>query len=356
MQLLEHAQNGVRLTVSTPEEDIRAAAAANDSLILEFEAFRDGRGFSLAAVLRGQGYRGSLIAAGKILPDQARHLRRCGFDAVELSPGADAAPWRRMDQIFSAAYQPASGDDRLVWRQRHAAPEDPATLAARLNAQWGDADAEDLLKAVLDPALARKAAAISSFGAEAAVLLHLISRVRPDLPVVFLETGQHFFQTLAYRRELTERLGLTDVREIKPGAAALSKADPRGDLWRSQPDTCCAVRKIQPLAQALTGFDTRITGRKRYQNSQRADLMPFEANEDVLTVNPLAKWSANQVEDWLLDHELPRHPLVEQGYPSIGCWPCTRAVAADEDARDGRWAGQDKTECGIHERMLVPAC
>ena len=356
MQLLEQVQDGVRLSVSTPEEDIRAAAAANDSLILEFEAFRDGRGFSLAAVLRGQGYRGRLIAAGKVLPDQARHLRRCGFDGVELAPDADAAPWRRMDQVFSAAYQPASGDDRLVWRQRHAAPQDATALAARLNAQWGQADAEVLLRAVLDPALGRKAAAISSFGAEAAVLLHLISRVQPDLPVVFLETGQHFFQTLAYRRELTDRLGLTDVRDIKPDVAALSKADPRGDLWRSAPDACCAVRKVQPLSQALAGFDTRITGRKRYQNSRRAALEPFEAADGVLTVNPLAAWSADQIEDWLRDHQLPRHPLVEQGYPSIGCWPCTRAVAADEDARDGRWAGQEKTECGIHGRTLAPAC
>jgi phosphoadenylyl-sulfate reductase (thioredoxin) len=356
MQLLEQAQDGVRLTVSTPEEDIRAAAAANDSLILEFEAFRDGRGFSLAAVLRGQGYRGRLIAAGKVLPDQARHLRRCGFDAVELSPGANAAPWRRMDQVFSAAYQPSSGDDRLVWRQRHAAPEDAAALAARLNAQWADADAEDLLRAVLDPALDRKAAAISSFGAEAAVLLHLISRVQPDLPVIFLETGQHFFQTLAYRRELTERLGLTNVRDIAPDAAALTAADPRGDLWRSEPDACCAVRKVEPQARALTGFDTRITGRKRYQNSQRTDLKPFEAADNVLIVNPLAAWSADQIEDWLRDHQLPRHPLVEQGYPSIGCWPCTRAVEAGEDARDGRWAGQEKTECGIHGRVLTPTC
>ncbi len=362
MQLLEQAQDGVRLSVSTPEDDIHAAAAANDSLILEFEAFRDGRGFSLAAILRGQGYRGRLTAAGKVLPDQARHLRRCGFDAVELPPGADAAPWRRMDQVFSAAYQSASGDDRLVWRQRHApaaqdaAAQDARNLAAHLNAQWADADAETLLREVLDPALGRRAAAVSSFGAEAAVLLHLISRVQPDLPVVFLETGQHFFQTLAYRRELADRLALTDVRDIAPDADALSAADPRSDLWRSAPDACCAVRKVQPLAQALDGFDTRITGRKRYQNRQRADLMPFEAVGGVLTVNPLARWSADQVEDWLRDHQLPRHPLVEQGYPSIGCWPCTRAVVADEGARDGRWAGQEKTECGIHGRTFAPAC
>ena len=357
MQLLEQAPDGVRLTVSTPAEDIRAAAAANDSLILEFETFRDGRGFSLAAVLRGQGYQGRLIAAGKILPDQVRHLRRCGFDAVELTPGADPAPWRRMDQVFSAAYQPASGDDLLVWRRRHApAPEDAVALAARLNAQWADADADDLLRAVLDPALGRKAVAISSFGAEAAVLLHLISRVQPHLPVVFLETGQHFFQTLAYRRELTERLGLTEVRDVQPDAASLAASDPHGDLWRHAPDACCDLRKVQPLAKGLEGFDTRITGRKRYQNRQRATLDPFEAIDGVLAVNPLASWSAEQIETWLHDHQLPRHPLVEQGYPSIGCWPCTRAVEAGENARDGRWSGQEKTECGIHGRTLAPAC
>jgi len=358
MQLLEPIQDGARLLVSTPEAEVVEAAASTDLLILEFEAFRDGRGFSLAAILRGQGYQGRLIAAGKILPDQVRHLRRSGFDAVELAPDADAGPWRRMDQVFSAAYQSASGHDLLVWRQRHAAPakDDAVALAARLNARWAGADAEDLLRAALDPALCRKAAAISSFGAEAAVLLHLISRVRSDLPVIFLDTGQHFFQTLAYRRELVERLGLTDVRDITPDAAALSAIDPRGDLWRSAADACCDVRKVQPLVPALAGFDTRITGRKRYQNSHRATLAPFEAADGVLTVNPLAAWSASQIEDWLRDHQLPRHPLVEQGYPSIGCWPCTRAVETGEDARDGRWSGQEKSECGIHGRTLAPVC
>ncbi|MET4683513.1 phosphoadenylyl-sulfate reductase [Brevundimonas faecalis] len=357
MQLLEQAQDGVRLSVVTPEAEVRAVADTAEVLILEFDAFRDGRGFSLAALLRGQGYKGRLIAAGKVLPDQARHLRRSGFDAVELAPGADAAAWRRMDQIFSAAYQSALGDDPLIWRRRRAAPpEGVAVLAARLNAELADADPEVILATVLDPALGRKAAAVSSFGAEAAVLLHQISRVRRDLPVVFLETGQHFFQTLAYRRELTDRLGLTDVRDVAPDPTDLSRIDSRGDLWRSRPDDCCAVRKVQPQQRALAGFDTRITGRKRFQNDQRAALPLFEVDGDVLVVNPLARWSPDQIETWLTEHQLPRHPLVEQGFPSIGCWPCTRAVEAGEGARDGRWAGQEKTECGIHGRILSPVC
>lgn len=358
MQLLERAEAGVRLAVSSSQEEALAAAAATDSLILEFEAFRDGRGFSLAAVLRGQGYQGRLIAAGQVLPDQVRHLRRCGFDAVELPPEADQAAWRRMDHVFTGAYQPGVGSERLVWRERHAQKPngEVEALAAKLNADWGSGDAEDVLKAVLDPALGRRAVAISSFGAEAAVLLHLISRVQRDLPVVFLETGQHFPQTLAYRRKLAEHLGLTDVRDIHPAADALETLDPNGELWRTSPDACCDVRKVRPLAGALEGFDTRITGRKQFQNRQRADLAPFEAVGGVLVVNPLAAWSPDQIEAWLRDHQLPRHLLVEQGFASIGCWPCTRAVQAGEDARAGRWHGHEKTECGIHGRSLAPAC
>lgn len=358
MQLLEQAQTGLRLAVSAPEADILAAAAANDSLILEFEAFRDGRGFSLAAILRSQGFRGRLVAAGKLLPDQARHLRRCGFDAIELTPEADAAAWRRMDGVFSAAYQPASGDDRLIWRDRHAGPvgDDVVALASRLNDRWAGADAQGLLEAVLDPELGRRAVVVSSFGAEAAVLLHLVSRVRPDLPVIFLETGQHFLQTLTYRRRLSDHLRLTDVRDITPDAGALAAADSQGELWRSAPDDCCAVRKVQPLARAVEGFDTRITGRKRFQTDDRSGLTPFETVGGVLIVNPLAAWSPDQIEDWLRDYQLPRHPLAEQGFASIGCWPCTRAVQAGEDARAGRWDGHEKTECGIHGQSLASAC
>lgn len=349
LQLLESVQNGPRLPVTTPLEEVEAAAAGTDGLVLEFGAFRDGRGFSLAAVLRERGYAGRLTAAGKVLPDQARHLRRSGFDAVELSPGADRTAWERMDAAFSAAYQPAVDPAAPIWRRRSAAPAaDLEALADRLNHQVEGKDAAAILKAALDPSLGLAPAAISSFGAESAALLHLISQEKPDLPVVFLETGQHFLQTLSYRSQLTKTLGLSDVRLVTPDAAEKASLDARDDLWKTDADACCDLRKVRPLARATAGFSALITGRKRYQNDVRSDLKPFEVLDGVLRINPLANWTAADVETALVANDLPRHPLVEQGFRSIGCWPCTRAVEADEDARAGRWSGMDKTECGIH--------
>lgn len=352
MQLLDEAEIGLRLPVTTPLEEVEAAAADADLLILEFDAFRDGRGFSLAAVLRERGYKGRLIAAGKVLPDQARHLRRTGFDAVELSPEADKAAWTRMDQAFSAVYQPANDAERPIWNRRTVKPVQPTNdleaLAADLNARYADADASEILSAALDPRLGLRTAAISSFGAESAVLLDLIARENSATPVIFLETGQHFLQTLQYRGELTKRLGLTDVRMVVPNAEEKASLDPKDDLWRTDADACCDLRKVRPLARAAAGFNALITGRKRFQTSSREALLPFEVVDDTLRINPLANWAAEDLEEWLEARDLPRHPLAEQGFASIGCWPCTRAVQPGEDARAGRWSGMDKTECGIH--------
>jgi len=357
LQLLDSIQNGPRLSVTTPLEEVEAAAATTDVLVLEFDAFRDGRGFSLASILRERGYTGRLIAAGKVLPDQARHLRRTGFDAVELNPGADQATWTRMDQAFSAAYQDAVDPTSTIWERRAAAraaaPAAPTeteleALADRLNTELEGADAATILKAALDPSLGLRTAAISSFGAESAALLHLIAKEDAALPVVFLETGQHFFQTLQYRKQLTDNLGLSDVRLVTPDAAEKADLDARDDLWKTDADACCDLRKTRPLARATVGFTALITGRKRHQNATRAALKPFEVLDGVLRVNPLADWAAEDIEAHLTAHALPRHPLVEQGYLSIGCHTCTRPVQEGEDARAGRWSGMDKTECGIH--------
>jgi phosphoadenylyl-sulfate reductase (thioredoxin) len=364
LQLLESVQNGPRLSVTTPLEEVESVAAATDVLVLEFDAFRDGRGFSLASVLRERGYAGRLIAAGKVLPDQARHLRRAGFDAVELAPGADLATWTRMDTAFDAAYQDAVDPALTIWQRRAAArtatpppaPKDDApqteaelqSLADRLNTELAGADAATIVRAALDPRLGLKTAAISSFGAESAALLHLIAEEDATLPVVFLETGQHFFQTLQYRSQLTKTLGLSDVRLVTPDADEKADLDARDDLWKTDADACCDLRKTRPLARATVGFTALITGRKRHQNRVRAALRPFEVLDGVLRINPLADWTADDVEAHLAAHALPRHPLVEQGYPSIGCHTCTQPVQAGEDARAGRWSGMDKTECGIH--------
>ncbi len=227
--------------------------------------------------------------------------------------------------------------------------------AAALNARFADASAEEILRAVLvDGVLGSdsRIALVSSFGAESAVLLHLASGVDADVPVLFLETGKHFPETLAYRDTLVERMGLTNLVNLRPDADLLAAKDESGLRWSYDPDGCCEIRKVAPLAKAMVNFDASITGRKAFQSSTRADLPIFEIDDSDaagrLKVNPLIGWSAQELQDHLDAHDLPRHPLVAEGYPSIGCMPCTSKVAEGEDPRSGRWRGWDKTECGIH--------
>jgi phosphoadenosine phosphosulfate reductase len=189
---------------------------------------------------------------------------------------------------------------------------------------------------------------VSSFGAESAVLLHLIAQIDPTTPVLFLNTGKLFGETLRYRDRLQDTLGLTDIRNIGPHPADRARLDPQGTLWSKSTDDCCGFRKVVPLRRALEGFDAQITGRKRFQTNARQTMEPVEFFEDRFRFNPLADWTQADIEAYFAAHNLPRHPLVEDGYPSIGCIPCTRRVAAGEGYRDGRWAGLDKDECGIH--------
>ncbi|KND20123.1 phosphoadenosine phosphosulfate reductase [Pannonibacter phragmitetus] len=191
-------------------------------------------------------------------------------------------------------------------------------------------------------------ALVSSFGADSAVLLHMVSEIDPSAPVIFVDTGKHFPQTLRYRDLLVDRLGLTGVLDVRPDPEALSAADPGGMLWMVDTDACCHARKVVPLATALKGFDAWISGRKRFQSSTRAALPVFEVEEGRVKVNPLASWTASDILAYAKEHDLPPHPLVAEGYPSIGCLPCTSKVAPGEDPRSGRWRGMDKTECGIH--------
>lgn len=331
----------------TPLDQAEAAARSANRLTIRFGAFRDGRGFSLASILREKGYGGELVAEGDLLPDQARHLKRSGFDAVRLNPGGDPAEWRAMLAVVGTAYQPAADPAVPVWRRRAAAAETLEQKAARLDAQHRDADPETILKAA-HREFPGRIAQLSSFGAEAAVGLHLLSRVDASTPVLFLDTGQHFLQTLSYRDQLTRRLGLADVKIVLPDPAERAAEDPGDDLWRADADACCDLRKVRPLARAAAGYEALITGRKRHQAATRARLAVFEVLDGQVRVNPLADLDAEAVEAWFEAHDLPPHPLADQGYASIGCWPCTRAVQAGEDARAGRWADRDKVECGIH--------
>lgn len=224
--------------------------------------------------------------------------------------------------------------------------------AIRLNRLFRGTDTVEMLTSVLRDGLAGDVAVVSSFGAESAVLLHLVARIDPSIPVLFLETGKHFPETLGYRDLLIERLGLTDLRNITPDPAALAKKDETGLRWSYDPDGCCDIRKVQPLAKAMLDFDASITGRKSFQSSTRANLPRFEIDhsdaQGRLKINPLIDWSADDLADYFVAHDLPPHPLVAEGYPSIGCSPCTHKVEAGEDPRSGRWKGWDKVECGIH--------
>jgi phosphoadenosine phosphosulfate reductase len=228
------------------------------------------------------------------------------------------------------------------------APRYTESDAIRLNNMFRGRDTVEMLEVLLKENMLGDAAIVSSFGAESAVLLHLIGSIDPSVPVIFLETGKHFPETLAYRDTLIETIGLTGVRNITPDAETLSKKDETGLRWSYDPDGCCEIRKVIPLKAALAPFDAQFTGRKGFQSATRAGLPRFEVEEGRLKVNPLADWDKARVDAYMVDHNLPAHPLVEHGYPSIGCAPCTSKVAAGEDPRSGRWKGWDKVECGIH--------
>lgn len=231
-------------------------------------------------------------------------------------------------------------------------PRFTAAEVEALNARFADVPTIAMLRAVLREGLAGDIAAVSSFGAESAVLLHLIATIDRSVPVLFLDTGKHFPETLAYRDTVMKRLGMTNLVNLTPNAEALTGRDDTGLRWSYDPDGCCEIRKVQPLAAALTHFDASFTGRKGFQSKTRAGLQTFELDQTDtqgrLKINPLATWSSEQVRAYFEGTGLPPHPLVEQGYPSIGCSPCTTKVAPGEDPRSGRWKGWDKTECGIH--------
>lgn len=224
------------------------------------------------------------------------------------------------------------------------------TRVAGLNAWYRQHAATAVLDQALRQPTPGRIALVSSFGAESVVLLHMVSLIRRDTPVLFIDTEMLFAETLVYQQDLAERLRLSDVRVIRASDAARAGADPDRQLHRRDPDACCALRKTRPLAQALRGFEGWITGRKRFHGGAREtlDFFEVEAGTGRIKVNPLAHWTRDDVQTYIEENRLPRHPLVAQGYPSIGCTPCTSPAALHEDPRAGRWRGAEKTECGIH--------
>lgn len=248
--------------------------------------------------------------------------------------------------------------------ESRAAVMDATTIASpalkRLRETHPGLSGVELLDAMIKTEFPGRIAVVSSFGAESAVLLHMVAQVDPTTPVIFLNTGKLFGETLRYRDRLQEKLGLTDIRAVGPHPADLAVKDPNGGLWNADPDACCYIRKVLPLERALKGFDASITGRKRFQTNARAAMEPVEEEKirgtgepgsdrgSRFKINPLAYWGQDDLERYVDEHKLPRHPLVKDNYLSIGCMPCTERVPEGGSYRDGRWVGRDKDECGIH--------
>jgi phosphoadenosine phosphosulfate reductase len=211
-----------------------------------------------------------------------------------------------------------------------------------------DASPAEVIATALQTVGREQLAVVSSFGTESAALLKVMADVDPAIPVIFLDTGWLFEETLAYRDTLIATLGLRDVRSIKPLEETLSREDPDRELWFSDPDACCRIRKVEPLKRALAPFSAWINGRKRFQGGLRADIAVVEDDGTRLKFNPFANVTREAIEAIFKGANLPPHPLTAKGFLSVGCMPCTSRTSPDEDARAGRWRGRAKTECGIH--------
>jgi phosphoadenosine phosphosulfate reductase len=222
------------------------------------------------------------------------------------------------------------------------------TAAAALDRELTYASPTAIVQSALRETGRDKLAVVSSFGTESAALLKIVADVDPAIPVVFLDTGWLFQETLDYRDTLTQLLGLQDVRSIKPLQATLQREDADGDLWLSNPDACCQIRKVEPLARTLEPFSGWFNGRKRFQGAGRANIAVVEADGVRLKFNPLANATVDDLKALYASAKLPPHPLLASGFTSIGCMPCTTRTKPGEDPRAGRWRDRGKTECGIH--------
>lgn len=340
-----HIPNDADLSLIVPALD------RIETILVDFPAFTDGRGFSLAKQLRvHHGYKGLLVADGPLIPDQYAFALQCGFDAVHVD---EETLSRHGIEDWSKALE----DFDLTYQRGYAVKAGPATSVfdSRLTALderkaadpfFGHSAELTLRKAI--KAYEGDIVLATSMGVDSAVLLHMVSRIAPDLPVIFLDTGKHFRETLAYRDELIKQFGLTNFQNIRPDQDELFAEDYDGRLNETDTDSCCDLRKVRPLDRVIKTYGARITGRKRYQTPERANMAILEVGGVQDKVNPLAYWSAKDVTQYMRQHNLPPHPLLSLGYKSIGCQPCTTRVADGEDPRAGRWRNSDKTECGIH--------
>jgi phosphoadenosine phosphosulfate reductase len=234
---------------------------------------------------------------------------------------------------------------------------DNCAYIAALNQTTLAASAADVISVARQKIATERLALVSSFGADAVVLLHLLAQADTKLPVLFIDTELLFEESLTYQRRITAVLGLENVQVIRTNPKYLRTHDPDNTLHQRDADHCYHIRKTGLLDCALTPYEGWISGRKRFQGKSRAKLDHFECDTRTqkIKISPLAHWSEDRLRQYMSTCNLPRHPLVAKGYPSIRCAPCTTSVAVGDDPRAGRWPGQDKTECGLHTaRNTIP--
>lgn len=349
--LASNTSEQVKLDNDTDLSTLASRLGSLKTILVDFPAFSDGRGFSIARELRKKyGFTGELIADGPLIPDQYVYALQCGFDAVKV----DGTTYSRQSE---SDWFNALGAFALTYQRGYAFHNGPAVsvfdarktsvLAQNSDDPYFGLSAEQSLRRAITD-YRGKIVLASSLGVDSAVMLHMIAQIDRDLPIIFLETGKHFRETLGYRDLLVSDLGLTNFRSITPDSTDLKELDPDGTLNETNPDACCGIRKVAPLDKSIARFEARITGRKRYQTPDRKDMPILELGGRQAKVNPLAYWTAKDVTAYMRKHDLPPHPMLALGFLSIGCQPCTTRVAEGEDPRAGRWRNHDKTECGIH--------
>jgi phosphoadenosine phosphosulfate reductase len=356
--LLARGDVGVWLAPADDPDSLADDVAALPLIAIDFPKFTDGRGYSIARLLRDRhGFKGELRAIGDVLRDQLFALAQCGFDAFAIRADRDASEALASLDDFASVYTSTSRIPQPWFRRRAAATPptpDPAALDARI----------DEAVALLHTIAARHKPAVfaSSFGAEDMVLIDLIARHALPIRIFTLDTGRLPEETHALIDRTRERYGLpidiytpdtrllqNFVRENGTNAFYSSVELRKG---------CCAVRKTEPLARALVAKGAWITGLRRSQSVTRAaiDTEEFDEIHGLPKFNPLADWSHEDVWHYLRANGVPYNALHDRGYPSIGCAPCTRAIEPSEDIRAGRWWWEqpEHKECGLHLRKTVP--
>lgn len=359
IEQLDALNLGVLVNTDDQLDDLIPHLSKIDLIVIEFSSFSDGRGFSTAYRLRNSiGYDAEIWARGKLIADQYSQALQCGIDAVliddlqlrrqpieQWQKALDDAPipYRFENHIGHTYHESKKKSFHLI-----SANDNADDKIVRLNNYFSNKPTEELLKFILIGQKLGRVALVSSFGTQSSVLLHLVANIDTQAQVLFIDTGKLFPQTLQFQKELATFLNLTNTKSVKQDSTKLTALDPVGNLWNSNNSACCDLRKVEPLKNELSSFDSWISGRKTFQGGKRSALKLFEKSGDHIKINPLANWSQDQIEAYIDRLNLPAHPLVDEGYSSVGCMPCTSPAAENQSSREGRWPGIEKSECGIH--------